>query len=147
MSKAKSCLGYSDCRTVKLDLDDMPYSRAKEIAILITNLFDLGGYLILKSSDNCYHVVFNRYVSWTENVAIMGRVSLLLLKENPKVMKWFLMQCIKGSSTLRVTPKKDKLAPRVVYKNGKQNRAINNFLKDRKRIKKIHKRIKNSIST
>jgi hypothetical protein len=139
--KAKPILGYTDCKTVKLDLDDMPYLKVKEIVILIMNLFDLGGYLILKSSDNCYHVVFDRYVSWGQNVAIMARVSLLLIKKNTKVLKWFLMQCIKGSSTLRVTPKKDKPAPRVVFTFSEQNHAVTNFLKERERIKRIHRSI------
>jgi hypothetical protein len=141
MSKAKPCLGYTDCKTVKLDLDDMPYSKVKEIVTLTMNKFNLGGWLILKSSKNCYHAVFNRYVSLAENVSIMAWVALVLLRKNPKVVKWFLMQCIKGSSTLRVTPKKEKPAPRIVNKDGERNHAIANFLKEREKIKRIYRSI------
>jgi len=141
MSKAKPCLGYTDCKTVKLDLDNMSYSDVQEIVTSTMNRFNLKGRLILKSSKNCYHAVFDQYVSWAENVAIMSWVALVLLRKNPKVVKWFLMQCIKGSSTLRVTPKKDKPAPRIVAKFGDQSHAIANFLKERERIKKIYNQI------
>ena len=141
MLKVKPFIGYSDCETVKLDLDDMSFSRVKEIVIITMNLFNLGGYVILKSSRNCYHAVFDRNVVWGENVAIMAKVSLMLRFKNPKVLKWFLMQCIKGSSTLRVTPKNEKPSPRIVYTFGEQNHAITNFLKERERIKRIHRSI------
>ena len=110
MLRVKPCIGYTDCETVKLDLDDMSYSRTKEVVTMTMILFNLGGYLILKSSRNCYHAIFDRNVWWGENVAIMAKVTLMLLVKNPKVLKWFLMQCIKGSSTLRVTPKNEKPA-------------------------------------
>ena len=51
------------------------------------------------------------------------------------------MQLIKGASTLRVTPKKEKPSPRVVYKFGEQSHAIANFLKERERIKRIYRSI------
>jgi hypothetical protein len=39
--------------------------------------FKLEGFIILKSSENNYHVVFNRRVSWPENMKIVAWVSLL----------------------------------------------------------------------
>ena len=53
--------------------------------------------------------------------------------------KWFLMQCIKGGSTLRISPKKDKPSPRVVYREGKQDEEIESFLARRKLIKNLVK--------
>jgi hypothetical protein len=142
MLKVKPILGYSDCKTVKLDLDNMASSTVKEINTRTMNWFNLGGYLTLKSSRKCYHSIFDRYVSWAENVAIMAWIALNLFTKNPKVTKWFLLQCIKGSSTLRITPKKDKPSPRIVDWSGEQNHAIQNFLKERKRIKRIYHSLK-----
>ena len=56
---------------------------------------------IIKSSENCYHVVFNRGVSWSENMRIVAWVSLL--SHNRGLLRWFVMQCIKESSTLMVS--------------------------------------------
>ena len=50
------------------------------------------------------------------------------------------MQCIKGSSTLRVAPKGDKPSPRVAYRYGKQDKQIKEFLLCRKGIKRIMKK-------
>ena len=101
--------------------------------------FKLEGFLILKSSKSCYHVVFNKTVSWTENMKIVAWVSLMSGIETTQ--KWFLMQCIKESSTLRVSPKREKPTPRIVYRHGKQNRQILDFLDYRKMIKKIIRKI------
>ena len=34
--------------------------------------YDLGGFKIMKSSENSYHVIFDRIVSWEENVEILA---------------------------------------------------------------------------
>jgi hypothetical protein len=54
------------------------------------------------------------------------------------------MQCIKRSSVLRVLPKDDKPAPRIVYRYGSQDQAIKDFLEFRALIKKIAKEVKES---
>jgi hypothetical protein len=55
------------------------------------------------------------------------------------------MQCIKEASTLRVGTKKEKPAPRIVYRNGSQSSQIKEFLKHRRVIKDINRKV--SIST
>jgi len=47
------------------------------------------------------------------------------------------MQCIKESSTLRVSSKQRKPSPRIVYLKGEQDRKIADFIKWRRFIKKI----------
>jgi len=79
--------------------------------------------------------VFDRTVSWKENVKIVAWVSLL--SHNPKLLKWFVMQCIKEGSTLRVSSKRNKTSPRIIYRYGKQDKEIPNFLTWRKLIKNI----------
>jgi len=96
--------------------------------------FRLRGFIILKSSKNHYHVVFDKSVSWERNLHIVAWVALE--SKNEKLKSYLCMQCIKESSTLRVSPKKDKLAPRIVFCYGKQDNEIKKFLKYRKLVKK-----------
>jgi len=100
--------------------------------------------MILKSSRSCYHVVFDREVSWDFNVKIMAWVSLL--SHNRLLEKWFVMQCIKGCSTLRVSPKYSKHgskpSPRIVFRYGKENDQIECFLRFRVLVKDIIRKLK-----
>jgi len=45
------------------------------------------------------------------------------------------------SSTLRVAPKGDKPSPRVVFRYGSQDHQIKGFLKYRRLVKRIYRRI------
>lgn len=134
-----SILGYSDTETVKLDFDNTPFRTVRYWALRTMKWHKLEGYIIFKSSEKCYHVVFNRPVSWSENMKIVAWVSLLSHKET--VRKWLEMQCIKQSSTLRVSPKKEKPSPRIVYSYGRQDKGIKSFLLFRKQIKDIIRRM------
>ena len=120
---------------MKLDLDNVSFRSTKYWALKAMKRFRLGGFIILKSSENCYHVVFNRMVSWSENMHIVAWVSLL--SKNRGILRWLPMQCIKESSTLIVSPKKDKPPPRVVYRYSKQYGQIRSFLEYRQKIKFI----------
>ena len=131
----KPILGYSDTETVKLDFDDAPFKVVKYWASRAMKWFGLKGFLILKSSENCYHVLFDREVSWSENMRIVAWVALL--SRSRKLKTWFLMQCIKESSTLRVSPKKEKTSPRIVYRYGEQDIGIRSFIAYRRNIKMI----------
>ena len=64
--QGKPMFGYTDTETVKLDIDEMPFSEVKEIAIKTMKHFDLQGFMILKSSHKSYHVVFDQTVTWTD---------------------------------------------------------------------------------
>ena len=134
-SKAKPILGFSDTETIKLDLDEVSFRTVRYWALRTLRWFKLQGFIILKSSKNRYHVMFNRIVSWTENMRIVAWVALL--SHNKGLAKWFLMQCIKGCSTLRVSSKREKASPRIVYRHGKQDDNIKSFLKTRRIIKNI----------
>ena len=111
---------------------------AKYWALRAMKWFKLEGFLILRSSENNYHVLFDRPVSWSENIRIVAWFSLL--SNNPTLQKYHLMQCIKEGSTLRVSPKGEKPCPRIVFRSGKQDKQIKDFLKMRKLIKKILKK-------
>lgn len=131
----KCILRLTDAETVKLDFDKTLFKWVQYWAFRTMKRFKLKGFIILKSSENCYHVVFDREVSWSENVKIMAWVSLL--SQHRLLTKWFIMQCIKQASTLRVSRKKQKPSPRIVFRYGSQENQIAEFLKYRRLIKGI----------
>jgi len=139
MWNRNSIIGFSDNATVKLDFDDVSFKIVKYWAERTMKWFRLQGFMILKSSKNCYHVLFNRPVAWSENMRIVAWVALQ--SRNKGLKKWFLMQCIKQSSTLRVSKKRDKDSPRIVFKFGKQDKQIKTFIKNRHLIKECIKKM------
>ena len=84
-----------------------------------------------------YHVLFDRPVIWKKNTHIMAWVCLE--SKNEGLIRWFLMQCIKESSTLRVSSKKEKPSPIIVFRYGMQDKEIKSFLMWRKPIKRLEK--------
>ena len=139
LRQGKPVLGFTDTETVKLDFDELAFRNVKYWAERAMNWFKLDGYIILKSSKNCYHVVFNRSVSWAQNLKVVAWVSLF--SHNKGLIKWLLMQCIKQSSTLRISLKGKKPSPRIVFRYGKQDRQIKDFLLFRRQIKGIMKKM------
>lgn len=130
-----SILGITDIETVKLDFDNTPFKTVKYWAFRTKKWFKLKGFAILKSSKNHYHVVFDRRVSWRENIKIMAWVCLL--SKHKGLTGWFILQCIKQGSTLRVSPKKEKPSPRIVFHYGSQDNQIEEFLMYRRVVKSI----------
>jgi hypothetical protein len=133
--RANPILGFTDKATVKIDFDNKSFKTTKYWAFRTLKRFRLRGCIILKSSEKHYHMVFDRRVSWSKNMGIVGWVAVC--SRNSKLMDWLPMQCIKESSTLRVAPKGDKPSPRVVYRFGCQGHAVKEFLRERQSIKRI----------
>lgn len=141
-SKAKPIIGYSDVSTVKLDFDGYSPRVVRNWAKRICRFFKLRGFLILKSSLNNYHVVFDRAVSWVMNVHIFCWTALMIEGKqlrNLPLTRYALMQGIKESSCLRVGRKKSKPSPRIVFRFGEQNSEIKKFMDFRRRLAKIEK--------
>lgn len=128
-------LGLSDRETVMLDFDDATFKTVKEWAIKAMEWFKLEGFLILKSSKNHYHVVFNKAVTWARNLHVVAWVALQ--SKNKGLEKWLVMQCIKENSTLRISSKKEKSSPRLVSRFAKQDNQIKQYLEWRRFIKKF----------
>jgi len=135
----KFILGYSDMQTVKIDFDHTPYQTVKYWAIRAMNWFKLQGFIIFKSSKHNYHIIFCRRVSWRQNMHIVAWVALE--SHTQELATWFIMQCIKESSTLRISPKGRKSSPKIVHRYGRQDRQIQSFLQYRKKIKKIFREL------
>ena len=91
--------------------------------------------MIVQSSKKGFHVVFDHAADWIDNVSIMAWV--VLHSKNPGLLKWFTMQCIKRSSTLRVSSKGDKPPPRIVHREGCQDDRIKSYLDFRETLRGI----------
>jgi len=127
-------LGISSDERVVLDLDGIDFKTVQYWADRALNWFNLGGYMILKSSPGCYHIVYNQSVDWAENMR--GVAWVAYLSGNEGLQRWHRMQCIKMKSTLRVGPKNEKKSPRIIKRFGDQDGQIRKFLKIRTMIKR-----------
>ena len=137
LSPGKPVLGYTDVETVKLDLDDLSFNDVRYWALRTMNWFRLKGFLVLKSSRKHYHIIFDRTVDWTENMAVVAWVCRE--SKHQGLWKWFLLQCIKKESTLRVSPKSKKPSPRIIHRYGEQDAEIRNYLRQRREIRQLSK--------
>lgn len=149
--KSNVKIGNWDTRTVMLDFDKTPLGLVKLWCFRLYVWFALDGFIILESSKRIlrardkkgriifryriasYHVVFNRKVTWKENVKIMNWIALesgIIGLQN-----YVRMQCIKGSSTLRLSR-----IPKVVFHFGNQDKRIAEFLDTKQFVEDFEKR-------
>jgi hypothetical protein len=135
----EAVLAWTNTETVKLDFDDTSFRTVRYWARWTMRCFRLSGFLILESNKGCYHVVFNKAVTWAENMSIVA--SVVINSNIPSLQKWFNLQCRKKDSTLRIGPKGDKLSPRIVYREGQEGNQIADFLRFRRKMKDIMKKV------
>ena len=88
-SSLNAIFGLTNDEAVMLDFDETPFRQARDWALKTMKFWDMKGLIILKSSEDCYHVVFDRPVSWDENVQIMSWVCLLT--KHQKFTGWFIL--------------------------------------------------------
>ncbi|MFC1803287.1 hypothetical protein ACFL0D_04910 [Thermoproteota archaeon] len=132
-------LGFTSTEVVLLDFDDTDLDLVIQYARKAMKLFDLGGFLVLESSRCCFHVVFNRWVDWRENMKVVAWA--ILRSHNLGLSRWQLMQCRKGSSTLRVSEKYwvESSPPWIVYGEGEHDEGIDDYLFYRDLLRCAHK--------
>lgn len=130
VERGKGILAFTDRYTVKFDLDGVPFKTTLHYANRVNRWFRLEGFLILRSSKGNYHAVFNKPVTWEKNVLVMAW-ACFINSFNPALLRWFVMQCIKRSSTLRFGNKKEKPPPRIVYRDGLEDKRIAVYLRSR----------------
>ena len=136
--------GITDNHTVMVDLDNMSFRKVKGLAESACRHFRLGGFIILKTSPKNYHVVFDKPMRfWSDVLRVISWIGILA--DNPNVWKWVCMQAIKKACTLRVSEKptknEAKPKPRIVYRYGSQHRQIKAYLKRRREILNILRRL------
>ena len=105
---------------VILDLDNMKFKKAKWLAQKLCREYKLEGYLLIKSSDKNYHVVFNRYLSWRTITKIIFR--------QYEALRWAVFQMQSGYLTLRISMKNGENKPKILLKVGKQDKLIKDYL-------------------
>jgi hypothetical protein len=132
-------VGFTSKTTVMLDFDDLGYSEVKYWAFTIMKKFRLEGFIVLQSSMRHYHIIFNKKLTYEKCVSIIADVCLYAKSES--LSKWFHLQCIKGEFTLRVSSKGEKPSPKIVFRYGKNNKEIKEFLQYRQMEKNIIRNI------
>lgn len=141
--------GDWDTDTVRLDFDNTILEEVLYWAYRTNFWFKLEGFIILESSHRDYTakdkhktvfrfrkgnylVIFNKPVEWSFNVHVMNWTALESGNENLK--KYVIMQCIKETSTVRISRKRKKPIPKIIFRYGLQDKQIKKFLETRKLI-------------
>lgn len=151
-------IGNWDTKTVMLDFDNTSIGEVKLWCFRLLSWFNLDGFIILQSSKRTlkardkktgkvifshrigsYLAVFNRKVTWKENVSIMNWMALE--SGNVGLQNYVRMQCIKGSSTLRLSHKGKKPSPKVVFQFGNQDKRIAEFLDTKLFVENLEKKV------
>lgn len=128
----KFIVGFTVSDGLVLDLDKMTFEEVYKMANHYCKRFKLEGFLIIQSSTNNYHVVFNRYLRWKTVVEYLGKIACNCRwkykgKPDPPLTSWVLYQCAKGSETLRISKKQRKPKPLIKLVIGKTDQLINDY--------------------
>jgi len=115
-----------------VDLDQTTLKETKYIANKYLNRFKLQGYLILRSSQNNYHIIFNRYLTWKKTIEclfkIVWKYHYYYHQEKPHLTSWAILQICKGSLTLRISAKQNKHKPTIMCSCGLSDKLISDYL-------------------
>lgn len=149
-SSEPTITGYSDKNTVMFDFDNISLEDVRHCCNLVMEYYHLGGYVILESSKNHYHAIFDKYVSQLTRISITGWICIVGLKcgmiglewdkehtreyarSRIEAMKWAIMQDIKRGPTLRFSNKGSKGPPSFIESYGTQNHMIARYWETRK---------------
>lgn len=127
-------VGYTSDHTAMLDLDGLSGNEVKELVDKLLARFKLRGYLILKSSLDGWHVVFDKRLSWKNVLRVIFAVPPCRRRWHGH-LSWAELQAIKGFATLRIGNKSHKRSPRMVDAYGSQDGQIAKYLLCRKQVK------------
>jgi hypothetical protein len=151
--QARIVWGDWDNDTVRIDHDNTILDEVKLWAYRATFWFKLEGFLILESSHKnyvvkqkgriffkfrkgSYLIIFNRPVNWTKNMHISNWYAheVRLESGNNNVQNYVEMQCIKETSTVRISRKNKKPIPKIIFRYGLQDKQVKKYLETRKLI-------------
>jgi len=114
------CVGFTTTKGLCLDLDNMNEFKVRKLSQYIFEKYKLEGYLIMKSSKNHYHVIFNKYISWRKTGIIIFSLY--------STVAWGIWQIRKGEITLRISEKNGKNKPEEIFRKGKTDNLIKDYL-------------------
>lgn len=124
-------LGFTTSKGVLLDLDNTKLASVKRLcAILlkhkrfryIKSKIDLEGYLIVESSKDHYHVIFNKYLSFKNALIIASTVRI------GNIVSWLVERIKHGEFTIRISTKNNNDKPKIVLSVGKTDKLIKDYL-------------------
>jgi FMN phosphatase YigB (HAD superfamily) len=128
----KYVCGFTTIKGLLLDLDNTTLKESSAIAEFYCKRFRLKGYLIARSSENNYHVVFNRYLTWKKTLEylfkIVWRYHYHEHGMKPSLTYWAILQACKGSETLRISKKNHKAVPKVVRCYGETDKLCRDYM-------------------
>ena len=122
------CIGFNTDRGLILDLDNMKFRKALWVAETLTKRYRLEGFLLIKSSEKNYHVVFNRYLSWKTITKILFSLY--------ECIRYAVFQMKEGQLTLRISKKNNRDKPKILLKIGKTDKLIKDYLEVYEKFKK-----------
>lgn len=122
-------IGFMTNKGLILDLDNMTYRKAKWIAQYLCRKHKLEGYIIVLSSPRSYHVIFNRYLSWKTVTTILFSLW--------ETIRWAVFQMREGYLTLRISRKNGKNKPKIVFKTGKTDKLIADYMEIYEHFKRL----------
>lgn len=115
------CIGFRSDKGLMLDLDNMTNRKADRIADALMKRYRLEGYLLIKSGERNFHVVFNRYLTWKTIMHIVFSQYVCI--------RWGIHQARKKYLALRISRKNNKNKPRIIKKVGKLDKLCAEYLK------------------
>lgn len=113
-------IGFMTDRGVILDLDNMTFKKVRHLARTLCKQYRLEGYIIVRSSPRNYHVIFNRYLRW--------KTVTMILFSLWEAIRWGVFQLREGYLTLRISRKNGKNKPKIVFKTGKTDKLIADYM-------------------
>ena len=126
-------IGFMTDKGVVLDLDNMTFKKAKWLAETLLKRYRLEGFLLVRSSEKSYHVVFNRYLSWKTITKILFSLY--------ECVRYAVFQMKEGYLTLRISKKNGKDKPKILMKVGKTDKLIKEYLEAYKTVEKFEAEI------
>jgi hypothetical protein len=113
-------VGFMTDKGLIVDLDNMTYRKVRWLARTLCREHKLEGYIIVRSSPRNYHLIFNRYLSWKTITTVLFSLW--------EAVRWAVFQLREGSLTLRISTKNGKNKPKIVFKTGKTNKLIADYM-------------------
>ena len=105
IDEAIPTFGVNSSNYVMVDVDEMDVISVYQLAVRGCEFHDLGGFIMYRSSESGYHLVFDKY--FDDYLDVLQVVSWFgIVSHNENIWKWVCMQLIKGYSTLRVGEKR-----------------------------------------
>jgi len=114
------CIGFNTAKGLMLDLDNMKFRKALWLAETLMEKYKLEGFLLIKSSDKNYHVVFNKYLRW--------KTITKILFSQYECLRWGVFQMREGQLTLRISKKNGKDKPKILLEVGTTDKLIKDYL-------------------